>query len=211
MHQEPEKALQSTECTGENSESKESNCGEAKIELSSENKEDNSGAPSNTVLNESKPEVKNIIKNVEAEEDNSEETDSKEELQPDKLEGNVALHSSKEKFMEEDSQTEEMEKLFSSKDDERKDISHNRRHEQNVEFLPILTYLDEACSRCRINNFALTLKSKVEEKGNDLLGRIYEMAQRFDKERLIRILNDISSGRVVTRAESAKLLGEPDT
>ena len=105
----------------------------------------------------------------------------------------------------------EVEKMDSSKDDDRIDDSHKSMHDDKVTCLPVLTYLDEACSRCRINNMALTLMNKVEEGGRNLLNKIYDTAQRLDKERLIRILNDIHAGKIVTRAQSRKVLEAQDT
>ena len=124
----------------------------------------------------------------------------------------AALEKDESDMMESSS---EMEKTDISKDEQSVDSStcsvKPEENEQNTGCLPVLTYLDEACSRCRINNFALTLKSKVEENGIDLLDKIYDAALRYEKERLIRILDDINAGRIVSRAESHKILEETDT
>ena len=124
----------------------------------------------------------------------------------------AALEKDESDMMESSS---EMEKTDISKDEQSVDSStcsvKAEENEQNTGCLPVLTYLDEACSRCRINNFALTLKSKVEENGIDLLDKIYDAALRYEKERLIRILDDINAGRIISRAESHKILEETDT
>lgn len=70
--------------------------------------------------------------------------------------------------------------------------------------VPMLTYLDEACSRWRINNFGLTLKQT--ENGGLLFQTLWDLADAHKKERLCRILTDIESGKIVTRAESTKEL-----
>lgn len=167
-----------------------------------------------------------------AEGDNSEETkegdNSKEVLEKDEKEISQTIETcsegteagkSKAALEKDDSDlmesSSEMEKTDISKDEQPVDSStcsvRQDESEQNAGCLPVLTYLDEACSRCRINNFALTLKSKVEENGIDLLNKIYNAALRYEKERLTRILDDINAGRIVSRAESHKILEEIDT
>ena len=144
------------------------------------------------------------------------------------MEDKAPVEDSDNKTKEDNSHVEnecsEVEKMDSSKDDDRIDDSHKSKndddsiddsqqstHDDKVTCLPVLTYLDEACSRCRINNMALTLMNKVEEGGRNLLNKIYDTAQRHDKERLIRILNDIHAGKIVTRAQSRKVLEAQDT
>ncbi|XP_052798652.1 protein saal1-like [Mya arenaria] len=73
-----------------------------------------------------------------------------------------------------------------------------------INCVPILTYLDEACSRGRLNNFGLTLKET--EDGQSLFTRLQNLASQHKKERLSRILNDIDNCRIVKRADSAKHL-----
>ena len=105
----------------------------------------------------------------------------------------------------------EKEKNDNVTDEEKIDDSNKSVNDAEMLCLPVLTYLDEACSRCRINNMALTFMSKTEEGGKELLNQIYEMSQRLDKERLIRILNDVYAGKIVSRAQSGKVLEEQDT
>ncbi|KAL4225649.1 Protein saal1 [Mactra antiquata] len=73
----------------------------------------------------------------------------------------------------------------------------------------ILTYLDEACSRWRINNLALTLKESAA--GKTLLDQLLRLSKQFGKERLCRILTDVNSGRIVNRAESTRDFDENTT
>lgn len=83
-----------------------------------------------------------------------------------------------------------------------KKINVESESKATVDFVPILTYLDEACSRWRINNFGLCLKES--EMGSKLYDRLYDLAEKSKKERLCRIFTDISAGKIVTRADSSR-------
>lgn len=83
-----------------------------------------------------------------------------------------------------------------------KEINVESESKATIDCVPILTYLDEACSRWRINNFGLCLKES--EMGSMLYDRLYDLAEKSKKERLCRILTDISAGKIVTRADSCK-------
>lgn len=71
-----------------------------------------------------------------------------------------------------------------------------------IDCVPILTYLDDACSHWRLNNLGLTLKES--DVGMKLFDRLVDLAELHEKERLLRILTDIQAGRIVTRTESSK-------
>lgn len=73
---------------------------------------------------------------------------------------------------------------------------------ETVTCVPVLTYLDEACSRWRINNFGLTLKQT--NHGASLFRKMWDQAESNGKQRICRILKDIEEGKIVTRAESTK-------
>jgi hypothetical protein len=64
----------------------------------------------------------------------------------------------------------------------------------------ILTYLDEVCSRWRLNSFGQCLKES--DTGCKLYDQLFSLAEKFKKDRLCRVLTDISEGRIVNRAES---------
>lgn len=108
------------------------------------------------------------------------------DLHSDKL---VAESSVQESFEEKNTETS-VENKHSSGDTSQSDD------------VPILTYLDEACSRWRINNFGLTLKDS--NVGNKIFSRLVLLAKDHGKERLTRILIDIEEGKIVTRADSSK-------
>ena len=200
---------QSTDCVCESSEPEESNSRETLT------KEDNSGAGAKEAVSVLCEQGDNSEAQIREDMPKGDDSDVRGTLKGGHLEEKQAAGDSDDKVKGDSSQTEEecseIEKMDSAKDDEKIEDSYNSAHDEHARCLPVLTYLDESCSRCRINNWALTLKSKVEEGGRDLLDRIYVTAQRFDKERLIRILDDVHAGKIVTRAESHKVLEEPDT
>ena len=67
----------------------------------------------------------------------------------------------------------------------------------------ILTYLDDACSRSRINYLGLTLKATPS--GTELFDKLDKLALENDKERLVRILSDVEVCRIVSPAESRQV------
>ena len=139
--------------------------------------------------------------------DNSEETKEEDNSEETK-EGDNSEETHKGDNSETSDSGLEMEKTDDSKEEK---IAIDSQDDRNMNGLPVLTYLDESCSRCRINYFTLTLKNRKDQNGSDLLRKIYEHAKQFDKERLIRIFNDVHAGRVVKRAESTKFLEDEHT
>lgn len=98
----------------------------------------------------------------------------------------------------ENSLTNKSEDCDQSSDTQRQDdVTENTEEKRNVRFL---TYLDEACSRWRLNNLGLTLKES--QTGQHLFDQLVALSKEHEKERLCRILNDISTGRIVNRSES---------
>lgn len=75
-----------------------------------------------------------------------------------------------------------------------------------IDCVPVLEYLNEACSRRRINYFGLTLKNT--ETGNKLFEKLHELGVNHKMERLCRILGDVKVGKIVNRAESCT--AQPD-
>ncbi|XP_045175608.2 protein saal1-like [Mercenaria mercenaria] len=104
---------------------------------------------------------------------------------------------------ESDSETQE---LKNSNKNENSDTETSEEKKPCIDNVPILTYLDEVCSRWRINNFGLCLKES--DAGCRLYDRLYGLAEKNKNDRLCRILTDISEGRVVNRADSGKERGD---
>ena len=72
---------------------------------------------------------------------------------------------------------------------------------QNTEITRFLSYLNDSCSRCRINYFVLTMRGSINEAFNPV-EILTELATQHKQERLSRIIDDALAGRNLDRSDS---------
>lgn len=72
---------------------------------------------------------------------------------------------------------------------------------QKTDVTKFLSYLNDSCSRCRINYLVLTMKQSINEAFNPT-ELLTDLAAKHKKERLARITADALAGRNLDRSNS---------